>query len=200
MPFVIDDAFLPATLTAQRMTDDEFAAFCGEHPDVSFETTAEGEIVVMAPTHPLTGDRNSEINWQLRSWAKGDGRGRTFDSSTGFVLPNGVRRSPDAAWILKTRIAELSQAGRENAWHLCPDFVIELLSSSDRPQILQAKMREYLTNGAQLGWLIDPAVRTVTIYRPSGDPELRKGVASIAGEGPMASFVLDLSEIWNPAE
>jgi Uma2 family endonuclease len=103
MPFMIDDAFLPATLASYPMTDEEFAAFCAEHPDLSFEMTAEGEIIVMPPTTPLTGDRNSEIDCQLRIWAKKDGRGRTYDSSTGFVLPNGARRSPGASWILKSR-------------------------------------------------------------------------------------------------
>ena len=184
MPLLIDDAFLPAILASHPMTDDEFAAFCAEHPDLSFEMTAEGEIVVMAPTYPLTGDRNAEISGQLRAWAKKDGRGRTYDSSTGFVLPNGARRSPDASWILKSRIAQLAPAKRENAWHFCPDFVIELRSPSDRLRALENKMREYLANGAQLGWLIDPARRSVTIYRPNHEPETLVGIDLIHGEAP----------------
>jgi Uma2 family endonuclease len=96
MPFVISDANLPAILTAQPMTDAEFTAFCAEHPDLNFEMTADGELIVMAPTHSLTGASNSEIGPQLRNWAKKDGRGLVCDSSTGFVFPNGARRSPDA--------------------------------------------------------------------------------------------------------
>jgi Uma2 family endonuclease len=115
MPFVIEDAFLPATLSAHPMTDEEFAAFCADHPDLRIETTAEGEILVMAPSHPRTGNRNCEISCQLRIWAKKDGRGRTYDSSTFFVLPNGARRSSDASWILKTRIAQLAPANRDKA-------------------------------------------------------------------------------------
>ncbi len=180
------------------MTDEEFMAFCAEHPDHSFETTAEGEIIVMAPTYALTGDRNSEIDCQLRTWAKKDGRGRTYDSSTFFVLPNGARRSPDASWILKSRIAQLSQAEREGAWHVCPDFVIELRSASDRLRVLENKMREYLANGAQLGWLIDPTRRSVTIFRPNREPETLIAIDAIHGEDPVAGFVLDLSEVWNP--
>jgi Uma2 family endonuclease len=198
MAFVIDDAFLPATLTAPPMTDDEFAAFCAEHPDLFFEMTAEGELVVMPPTYSVTGARNSRIGRQLDIWAERDGRGIATDSSTGFVLPNGARRSPDAAWTLKSRIAQLDPASRSKFWHLCPDFVIELKSSTDRPRKVRDKMREYLANGAQLGWLIDPDNRSVTTYRPDAEPETRTDILSIPGEGPVAGFVLDLALVWNP--
>lgn len=195
MAFMIDDAFLPATLSAPPMTDDEFAAFCAEHPDLRFEMTAEGELIVMPPTFSTTGDRNSEIGYQLRRWAKKDGRGRTYDSSTGFVLPNGARRSPDASWVLKSRIP---LSNRDGFLHLCPDFVIELRSSSDRPRVLKNKMQEYIANGAQLGWLIEPDTRSVTIYRPDREPDTRSEVMSAAGEGPAAGFVLELAEVWDP--
>ena len=198
MAFVIDDAFLPATLTAHPMTDEEFARFCGEHPDLFFEMTAEGEIIVMPPTYSLTGARNSWIDRQLNAWAEQDGRGIACDSSTGFVLPNGARRSPDAAWTLKSRIEQLDPASRERYWHLCPDFIIELQSATDRPRVLRDKMQEWLANGAQLGWLIDPNHRTVAIYRPEKEPETRSDTQSVAGEGSVAGFVLDLSFVWNP--
>ena len=198
MTFAIDDALLPAILTAHPMTDDEFAAFCAEHPDLFFEMTAEGEIIVMPPAYSLTGARNSRITGQLDAWANRDGRGIACDSSTGYVLPNGARRSPDAAWTLKTRVADLDPASRGKFWHLSPDFVIELRSSTDRSRVLRAKMNEWLANGAQLGWLIDPEQRSVTIYRPDGEVETRTDIDSIAGEGPVAGFVLNLSFVWNP--
>ena len=142
MAFMIDDAHLPAILTAHPMSDEEFAAFCGEHPDLFFEMTAEGEIIVMPPTYSLTGLRNSRIGRQLDLWAEVDARGFALDSSTSFLLPNGARRSPDAAWVLKSRVAELDQASRDRYWHLSPDFVIELKSATDRRKTLHAKMRE----------------------------------------------------------
>ena len=195
MALVIDDSFLPATLSAPPMTDDEFAAFCAEHPDLRIEMTAEGELIIMPPTCFSPGDQNSEIGTQLRLWSKKDGRGKTVDSSTGFVLPNGARRSPDASWVLKTRIP---QSKRDGFLHICPDFVIELRSPSDRLHRLKHKMHEYLDNGAQLGWLVDPVNQSVTIYRPNRVPETRKDINSIAGEEPVAGFVLDLVEVWNP--
>ncbi len=198
MRFVINDAYLPATLTAQPMTDREFTAFCSEHPDLNFEMTAEGEIIVMAPTHFLTGVSNCDIAGQLFIWARKDRCGVVCDSSTGFVLPNGARRSPDASWTLKSRVRKIDTRKRKSFLHLCPDFVIEVRSDSDRLPSVRKKMREYLANGAQLGWLIDPERRSVEIYRPDGQVESRAGIKNIEGEGPVASFVLDLTYVWDP--
>jgi len=198
MPFLIDDANLPATLTAQPMTDEEFTAFCGDHPDLNFEMSAEGELIVMPPTHSDTGASNSEVAVQLGTWAKKDRRGHACDSSTGFVLPNGARRSPDASWTLKSRVQQLGEKERKAFWHLCPDFVIEVRSDSDRLKPLQKKMVEYVEQGAQLGWLIDLEKRTVEIYRPNGKVEKRAGMDKVEGEGAVAGFVLDLTYVWDP--
>ena len=198
MAFLIDEAFLPATLTAPPMSDEQFAEFCADHPDLFFEMTAEGELIVMPPTYSFTGTQNTEILGQLRDWARRDGRGVASDSSTGFVLPNGARRSPDAAWTFKTEIAKLSPKSRNGFWHLCPAFVIELRSKSDRMRTVREKMREYLANGAHLGWLIDPESRTVEIYRPGREPEVLVGAESVPGEGPIEGFVLHLPPVWDP--
>lgn len=198
MTFAISDAYLPATLTVPAMTDEEFAAFCAQHPDVNVEMTAEGELIVRAPTNSDTGACGFEAARQLRAWARQDRRGIGCDSSTGFVLPNGARRSPDASWTLKSRVEELGSRKRGSFWHLCPDFVIEVRSESDRLMPLQRKMAEYLTQGAQLGWLIDPANRSVTIYRPNAEVVTRTGIDQVEGEGPVAGFVLDLTHVWDP--
>lgn len=198
MAILVDPAFLPAILTAGPMTDDEFAAFCDEHPDLEFETTAGGELIVMPQTFSFTGVRNSAITTQLQVWSWQDGRGFVCDSSTGFVTPDGARKSPDAAWVYKDRIAALAPEARERFWRLCPDFVIELKSHSDRPGGLRAKMMEWIANGAQLGWMIDPATRTVEIYRPEREPELLTNPVSVEGAGPVSGFVLQLAQVWDP--
>jgi len=200
MPFVIDDIYLPATITASPMTDGEFATFCAEHPDLFFEMTAEGEIIVMPPTYTTGGASCSRIGARLAVWAEQDGRGISCGSSAGYVLPNGARRSPDASWTLKSRVQALDRQSRDGFWHLCPDFVIELQSASDRPRLLREKMEEYMANGAQLGWLINPKKRSVAIYRPDRAVETLEGIDKVAGEGPVAGFVLDLRFIWNPLE
>jgi Uma2 family endonuclease len=198
MPFVIQDANLPAVLTAAPMTDEEFEEFCAAYADLNFEMTAEGEIIVMAPTRFLTGASNSDVDAQLNYWAKKDRRGVVCDSSTGFVLPNGARRSPDASWTLKSRVKKIGARERKGFLHLCPDFVIEVKSDSDRMCTLRAKMREYMTNGAQLGWLIDPENRSVEIYRSNEQVESRSAITKLKGEGPLAGFVLDLTYVWDP--
>jgi Uma2 family endonuclease len=193
MSFVISDEYLPAVLTAKPMTDEEFLELCAQHPDLFFEMTADGQLIVTAPTQILTGARNQTIGGELYVWAKKDGRGIAFDSSTGFVLPNGARRSPDASWVPVSRVSDAELFG-----HFCPDFVIELKSKTDSLKALKEKMQEYMANGAQLGWLIDPVRRTVTIYRPDTPPETQTDINSISGEGPVATFTLDLTRVWSP--
>jgi Uma2 family endonuclease len=194
MPLVIDEVWLPATLTAPPMTDEEFAAFCAEHPDYFIEMTADGELLIMPPNFSLTGARNQKIGARLEMWAERDGRGTVTDASSGFVLPNGARRSTDAAWTLNTRLP----ANLQGFWHLSPDFIIELRSDSDRLGRLRAKMREWIENGTQLGWLIDPDRRVVEIYRAGQEPETLQNIDQIAGEGPVAGFELDLRRVWEP--
>jgi len=194
----IEESFLPAILTAPPMTDEEFAAYCSEHPELFFETTATGELIVMPPNYTLTGIRNGEILGQLRDWARHSGSGLVSDASTGFVLPNGARRSPDAAWTSRSRIGTLDPVQIERYWHLAPDFVIELRSHTDRLPVLRAKMREWIENGAALAWLIDPERHAVEIYRPTQEPELRGDACSVTGEGPIAGFTLDLQRVWEP--
>jgi Uma2 family endonuclease len=198
MPFTIEDTWLPATLTAPPMTDEAFAELVSAHPDLWFEMTASGELIVMPPTKTRTGARNAKINARLSVWAEADGRGTEFDPSTGFVLPDGARRSPDASWVAQPRILAQDAYFQENYFHLCPDFVIELKSQSDHLPALRDKMREYIENGAQLGWLIDPDRKAVEIFRPGLKPEVREDIVSIEGEGPVAGFVLELSRVWKP--
>ena len=164
MEFVIDDPYLPAILTAPPMSDEEFVSFCAGYPDYFFEMNADGDLIVMPPQFSWLGLRNSAINAALATWARCDLRGITCDSSSGFVLPNGARRSPDCSWTLKSRLAALDPVSRKTFWRLCPNFVIELRSSWDRLRLLEEKMKEYISNGAQLGWLIDPDARSVSIY------------------------------------
>jgi Uma2 family endonuclease len=130
--------------------------------------------------------------------ARQNGTGVASDSSTGFVLPNGARRSPDASWTPKAEIRKLSPENREGFWHLCPAFVIELCSKTDRAPVLREKMREYIANGAQLGWLIDPATRTVEVYRSGHEPEILTNPVSLNGDGPVQGFTLDLIPVWDP--
>jgi Uma2 family endonuclease len=183
---------------AVEMTDDEFFALCQLNRDLRFERTSQGDIIIMAPTGAETGIRNSSITGQLYSWAKRDETGVIFDSSTGFKLPNGADRSPDAAWIPRSRLATLTAEQKQKFLPLCPDFVVELLSPSDELSDVQAKMTEYIENGAQLGWLIDPEMRQVQVYRPRQLVVMVENAVEIAADPDLPGFVLDLREIWKP--
>jgi Uma2 family endonuclease len=178
------------------LNDEEFFDFCMANSDLRIERLANGKIVIMPPTGSESSYRNSEISAQLRNWAKQDGRGVCFESSGGFFLESGASFAPDAAWIPKSRVAKFTKEQKQRFLHICPDFVIELRSPSDRLPALKAKMEEWMRNGAQLGWLIDADRRVVFTYRPGQPAEELRGADAIDGEGPVAGFRLDLRDVW----
>jgi Uma2 family endonuclease len=180
----------------RRLSDHEFFEFCQLNRDWRFERTSDGDLLIMTPTGGETGRRSLELARQFSEWAVRDGSGLGFDSSTGFVLPNGATRSPDLAWISNPRWESLTNDEREEFPPLCPDFVVELRSRSDSLEALQAKMREYIGNGALLGWLIDPWSRMVYVHRPGEQVMYLENPSNISGEPLLPGFVLDLSRIW----
>ena len=174
---------------------EEFEKICRQNRDLRFEMNREGEISAMPPVYADTSEKNSEIGYQLRHWAKKDKTGKVYESSGGFILPNGAVRSPDACWILKERLERLSEKQRQGFINICPDFVIELRSTSDSLTKLKAKMTEYMENGASLGWLIDPSKGKVYIYRQEKDVEILEKPKTLSGESLLKGFKIDLSEI-----
>lgn len=180
------------------MTDDQFFEFCQMNRDLRIERSAEGEIIIMPPAGGETGGRNAHLNFFVNQWARQDGRGITFDSSTGFILPNGATLSPDAAWVRRERLVALTPEQKRKFLPLCPDFVIELQSPSDTLTSLKRKMQEYITNGAQLGWLLVPDTKDVYIYRSGYEPEQLTNPQQISGDPLLPGFVLNLAEIWDP--
>lgn len=179
------------------MDDEQFFQFCQINRDLRMERTATGKVIIMSPAGGETGSRNAELTFALRQWAKRNERGVAFDSSTGFILPNGAIRSPDGAWVLRERLASLTPRQKRKFLPLCPDFVIELRSLTDEVADLQAKMVEYIANGAQLGWLLIPETQDVYIYRPDAAPEHLQNPSQINGEPVAPDFVLDLADIWD---
>lgn len=185
------------TRPAVDMDDNQFFEFCQLNRDWRIERTAEGELIITPPTGWATGTSNARLNAALVSWADQDGTGVAGDSSTGFTLPNGATRSPDAAWVRKSRLATLTKDQKNKFLPLCPDFVIELRSPSDTLETLQDKMHEYLDNGAQLGFLIDPIERRVYIYRPGIAVICLDNPVTVSGNLELPGFVLDLAKIWD---
>ena len=183
---------------AFELDDRQFAILAHQNPELRLERTAEGEVLVRPPTGGETGYRNAGITAQLWAWAARDGTGAVFDSSTGFLLPNGATRSPDAAWVRGERLRPLTAAQRERFLPLCPDFVIELRSPSDSLAATEAKLAEYLANGARLGWLIDVATGRVAIYRPDAPIERIGAPPAVSADPELPGFTLDLVAIWQP--
>jgi Uma2 family endonuclease len=179
-----------------QMTVEQFYEFCLANRDLHIERTASGEVVIMSPAFSDTGNRNFKVALQLGIWAEQNGKGEPFDSSAGFTLPNGANRSPDASWIRSERWNALTDEQKASFAPICPDFVIELRSSSDRLNTLQDKMQEYIDNGALLGLLIDRKERTVHLYRPQRTPQILENPVEVQCDPELPGFILKMSRIW----
>lgn len=188
---------LPARL-ALCVTPEQFAALAAANRELRLERTATGELIVNPPTGGNTGYRNSKINYFLVRWIEEEGgNGRAFDSSTGFELPNGANRSPDAAWVSPERWNTLTPEQQDGFIPLCPDFVVELRSKSDTLQDLRSKMEEYIEKGAKLGWLIDPKNKRVEIHRQGQGVEVLEHPNTLSGEKVLPGFTLSLNRVWD---
>ncbi|NQZ62045.1 Uma2 family endonuclease [Crocosphaera sp.] len=194
----------PKTLSLQlphelalRVTREQFAVLAAANRELRLERTATGELIVNPPTGGNTGHRNLSITGQLIVWFEAnDTQGIAFDSSTGFELPNGANRSPDAAWVSQARWDGLTPEQQDSFIPLCPDFVVELRSKNDTLKDLRAKMEEYRENGAKLGWLIDPKNKRVEIYRPGQAVEVLENPSHLSGETVLPGFSLSLKRVW----
>ncbi len=187
---------LPGSLFL-HVTQAQFESLAAANRDLRLERTAQGELIVNPPTGGESGKRNLSISTQLGNWFEAQEElGEAFDSSTGFKLPNGACRSPDASWVIRERWESLTPQQRKGFVPLCPDFVVELRSESDSLPKLQAKMREYMENGSRLGWLINLQKMQVEIYRPAQEVEVLENPTQLSGEGILPGFVLNLKRVW----
>ncbi len=192
----IETETLPRVLVLDPpISQAEFEALCRENDAVQFERTREGAIRMNPPAGGWTSSGNAEIAFQLSNWWRVHERGRIFDSSGGFRLADGSTLSPDASYLSEERLRSLPKGALRGFPRICPNFVIELLSESDTLERLQAKMEDWIANGAQLGWLIDPYKRQVWLYREGRALETSTD-DQLQGEGPVLGFSLNLARVW----
>ena len=191
-----DQLIPPHLIGLQSVTHRQFEELCRDYPDLRLELTSSGELIVMPPTAFGTGKRTLDLMAQFGNWVKKDGTGIGLGTDTGYTLPNGAIRGPDASWITREKWESLSAYERERFAHICPDFVIELRSRTDRLPTLLNKMEEYIANGATLGWLIDPQRRRVYIYKAGEEMVVLENPAVVSGEPLLHGFELQMEEIW----
>lgn len=180
----------------KKMDDDEFFDFCQRNKKMRIEMDKYGSITIMPPTGSETGLKNFKLIGNFWVWVEKDKKGVAFDSSTGFRLPNGAKRSPDLSWMTLEKWNAIPAAKRKKFAPVCPDFVVELRSETDSLRKLKNKMQEYIENGASLGWLIDATTRKVYVYRPNEEVKVLENPSEISGEPLLKGFVLNLKEIW----
>jgi Uma2 family endonuclease len=181
---------------ATPMTDEELLRFCAENELARIERDANGELIIMSPVGFDGAGVEGDVYGELRDWAKRDGRGKAYGPNAGVTLPDTSVRAADASWVSWNRINSLSAEERKGYARICPEFVIEVRSASDRLKDMHEKMEMWLTNGVELAWLVDPLRKAVEIYRPGREPEVLVGGSAVEGEGPVAGFVLELGRVW----
>jgi Uma2 family endonuclease len=197
MNLALSESGLPVCLRFERpMTDEEFLRFCAENDPLRVERNAQGELIVMSPTGSAGGGVETDVTVELSIWARQDGRGKVFGSNAGFTLPDGSVRAADSHWVSWPRWNALSSEDQKRFAPICPEFVIEVRSETDKLHDLQAKMEMWIANGAEVAWLIDPLEKAVVIYRPGEQPEVLAQPTSVQGTGPIAGFELVLARIW----
>ena len=174
----------------------QYLAFCAANPGLRCERSAEGEVIIVPPAGGEGAYRSMKAAAQLDSWAEADGQGRAFDSSVEFILPDGSALSPDASWVSNQNLSRLTPQQRREFLRLSPEFIIEVMSPSDRLKPAKAKMERWISNGVQLAWLIDGDNETVYVYRQGRNPVTRRKIQELAGEGPVKGFTLKLTTIW----
>ncbi|MBI4910510.1 MAG: Uma2 family endonuclease [Acidobacteria bacterium] len=198
MQVALPELQTPVTLVLnrrRRLTDEEYWAFCVANPDLRIERTAQGEIVIVPPAGLESDYQCASVITQLRNWAERDGRGKGLGSTAQFLLPNGAGRSPDAAWVSNERLSTLSKAEKQKFVPIVPEFIVEVMSPSDRLSEAREKMEEWMANGVELGWLIQTKTRTVHVYS-GGRCEKKSGLTKLAGTGSVEGFILDFTDIW----
>jgi Uma2 family endonuclease len=178
------------------LSADHFYDLCRANPDLRIERNANGDLIFMPPTGGETGRSNAELVTDFVIWNRQTELGFVFDSSTGFYLPNGANRSPDVAWIAHDRWQQLTPEQRQKFPPIAPDFVLELMSPTDRLEDAQAKMEEYQENGVLLGWLLNRTGKQVEIYRVGQEKDVLRSPSSLSGEDVLPGFTLDLAKFW----
>ncbi len=179
-----------------HLDDIQFEQLCAANPEIKFERTPAGELVIISPTGGETGRNNAELAAYFVIWNRQTKLGFVFDSSTCFKLPDGGDRSPDLAWVEQSRWDALPPAQKRKFPSLCPDFVLEFVSPSDSLPIVRAKMQEYLNSGLRLGWLLNPRDRQAEIYRPQASPEILFALDTLFCEPVLPVFTLNLAWLW----
>ena len=200
MQVILPDLNAPARFIldpSESLSDDEFFRLCAANRDLRIGRSAKGDIILSPRVGCESDYRNMEVSAQLHQWAKLDGRGKVFGPSAEFILPSGAGYSPDACWVSNESLAKFSKEQRRKFLPLAPEFVVEVLSPSDRLNAVKEKMKEWIANGSQLGWLIDADNQTIYVFKPNqAAPVTVVGVSTLAGEGPIDGFTIELDAVW----
>lgn len=166
-----------------------------EHRHVRIELTPDKELrVAMVSTEGSY--ISSAIIHQIWNWIEAGGGGMTLESANAYDLPTGFRKYPDCSWVSPARMPTAPRPWKEK-FDFVGDLIVEVRSPSQSTLRQQEKMVEWIDGGVRLGWLVDPFVRKVWIYRANGEVEELDDPAELTGEDVCSELVIDMSRVWD---
>ena len=197
MPLVLPEFTSPIRIDLERsLTDDELLRLCEQNEVFHIEREPDGQLLARKIGGTLAGGIASTLSSYLWEWAEADGRGKVF-LDTGFILKDGSMRGARLVWVSLAKLDALTKEEFDGFPPVCPEFVIEILSWNYTLPELQEKMRTWIANGVELGWLVDPDREVVEVYRQGREVEVVEGGSVVEGDGPVAGFALELKRIWS---
>ena len=172
-----------------------FEDFAGRNrAQAEYEITARGDLKIMPPTGFPFDLYEARATIRVGVWADDNG-GLAGGPTSRFIMPDGARRGPDAWWLSAERWQAASAQARTPPFlAIVPDFIIEIVSPSNREPDLADKIRRYLQGGARLIWVINARRRQVTIHRPGMEPEILDDPELLHGDDVMPGFVFNVRE------
>jgi Uma2 family endonuclease len=149
-------------------------------PDKCTELVA-GRLVVREPPGYRHGDVAARLLIAIGTYAMTHQLGRVLAAESGFTLfrnPDTVR-APDVAFIRAERVPAKPMSTYPE---FAPDLAVEVLSPSDRPGQVLAKVGDWLDAGTRLVWIVNPQKRLARAYRPDGSESVLSVDDAMDGE------------------
>ena len=169
-----------------------------EYDGLWFEAGNDGEIIITGLAGGAARLIAGVIMEQIRLWLRAGGGGMAGDAQSGYDPPAGRPMGPDICWLSAATFGSLSEAEmRRRFWPVAPDFVVEIVSPSQKLADQQQKMRDWIAAEVKLGMLISPDDELVELYRADGSIETSNRPDAVSCDPVMPGFTLRFDEIWH---
>jgi Uma2 family endonuclease len=176
----------------ERLSPAQMLEFSQLNHGLQCEMNANGSIILKTPLRKRYLTTTEKILNSLQNWLPDEDEYVILDSKTGFVLSNSAIRHPIVSVVKKHKMTTQFEHYIEDV----PDFVIEYLTESDNFVSMKTRMKEYISNGSHLAWLIDLNNEKAFIFKMDSTEEVIENFENTLKSGPiLRGYALDLSSL-----